>query len=113
VPTLRAVALTAPLENFAFNGVLFTIILALRQHGTSAAVIGLVQAAIMAGGLLGATLAPRLQGRVRLSTLATAIGLAGALLFGAAPCSSRHRWWRRRSPWPCCSRRPRTPRCSP
>jgi len=64
--------------------VIFTITLALRQHGTSAAVIGLVQAAIAVGGLLGAVLAPRLQGRMRLATLATTITLAGALLFGTA-----------------------------
>jgi MFS family permease len=84
VPTLRAVLITAPLVNFAFTGVIFTITLALRQHGTSTAVIGLVQAAIAAGGLLGAVAAPRLQGRMRLGTMATAITLAGALLFGAA-----------------------------
>jgi MFS family permease len=84
VPILRAVVITAPLTNFAFIGVIFTITLALRQHGTSTAVIGLVQAAIAAGGLLGAIVAPRLQGRVRLGTLATATTLAGALLFGVA-----------------------------
>ena len=84
VPILRTVVITAPLVNFAFTGVFFTITLAMRQHGTSAAVIGLVQAAIAAGGLLGAVVAPWLQGRVRLSTLVTAIDLAGALLFGAA-----------------------------
>jgi MFS family permease len=84
VPILRAVVIQAPLVNFAFTGVIFTITLALRQHGTSTAVIGLVQAAIAAGGLAGAVVAPRLQGRLRLGTLATAITLAGALLFGAA-----------------------------
>ena len=84
VPALRAVVIQLPLVNFAFTGVIFTITLALRQHGTSATVIGLVQAAIAAGGLLGAVVAPRLQGRVRLATLATAITVAGALLFGAA-----------------------------
>ena len=73
VPILRAVVITAPLVNFAFTGVLFTITLALRQHGTSTTVIGLVQAAIAVGGLLGAVVAPRLQGRMRLGTLATAI----------------------------------------
>jgi hypothetical protein len=83
-PALRAVVIQLPLVNFAFTGVIFTITLALRQHGTSATVIGLVQAAIAAGGLLGAVAAPRLQGRVRLATLATAITVAGALLFGAA-----------------------------
>jgi MFS family permease len=84
VPILRAVLITAPLVNFAFNGVIFTITLALRQHGTSTAVIGLVQAAVMAGGLLGAVVAPRLQGRLRLGTAATVITLTGALLFCAA-----------------------------
>lgn len=84
VPILRAVVIQAPLINFAFTGVLFTITIALRQHGTSTAVIGLVQAAIAAGGLLGAVVAPRLQGRMRLAMLATSISLAGALLFGTA-----------------------------
>lgn len=84
VPILRAVVIQAPLVNVAFNGVIFTITLAMRQHGTSTAVIGLVQAAIAAGGLLGAVAAPRLQGRMRLGTLVTAITMAGALLFGAA-----------------------------
>jgi MFS family permease len=84
VPILRAVLITAPLVNFAFTGVIFTITLALRRHGTSTAVIGLVQAAIMVGGLLGAVVAPRLQGRLRLGTAATLITLTGALLFCAA-----------------------------
>ena len=84
VPLLRAVMIAAPLVNFAFNGVLFTVTLALRQHGTSAIVIGLVQAAIAVGGLVGAMIAPRLQGRVRLGTLVSAISFAGAALFAAA-----------------------------
>lgn len=84
VPLLRAVVIQAPLVNFAVNGVIFTITLAMRQHGTSAAVIGLVQAAITAGGLLGAVAAPRLQGRMRLRTLTISITLASTLLLGAA-----------------------------
>ena len=84
VPILRAVLITAPLVNFSFIGVIFTITLALRQHGTSTAVIGLVQAAISVGGLLGAIVAPWLQGRLRLGTAATVITLAGAVLFCAA-----------------------------
>jgi MFS family permease len=83
-PFLRAVMILAPLINFAFNGVLFTITLGLRQHGSSGAVIGLVQAAIAAGGILGAVVAPRLQGRVRLRTLVTVMTLAQTLLLGAA-----------------------------
>jgi MFS family permease len=54
VPILRAVLIMAPVVNFAFNGVIFTITVALRQHGTATTVIGLVQAAVMVGGLLGA-----------------------------------------------------------
>jgi hypothetical protein len=84
VPILRATVIQSPLINFAFNGVIFTVILAMRQHGTSTAVIGLAQAAIGAGGLLGAIAAPRLQGRMRLGTLIAIISLAGALLLGAA-----------------------------
>lgn len=84
VPILRAAVIQTPLVNFAFSGVIFSITLAMQQHGTSTAVIGFVQAGIAAGGLLGAAVAPRLQGRVRLATLTTTITLAAALLFGAA-----------------------------
>jgi hypothetical protein len=58
------------LVNFAFNGVIFAIVLAMRQHGTSTMVIGLV---------LGAVAAPRLQRRMRLRTVTTVTALAGAL----------------------------------
>jgi MFS family permease len=84
VSFLRVVVITAPLVNFAFTGVVFAITLALRQHGTSTAVIGVVQAGIAVGGLLGAVVAPRLQGRLSLRTLATVSSLAGVPLFGAA-----------------------------
>jgi len=84
VPILRAIMVQAPLVNFSFTGVIFSITLVLHQHGTSTSVIGLVQAGIAAGGLLGALVAPRLQGRMRIGTLATSITLAGALMFGIA-----------------------------
>jgi MFS family permease len=84
VPILRTTVLTAPLVNFAFSGVLFTIILAMRQHGTSTAVIGLVQAAIMAGGLIGGLVAPRLQGRLSVRTITIVMFVAETLLFGVA-----------------------------
>ena len=79
---------------------IFTITLSLRQHGTSTAVIGLVQAAIAAGGLLGAVAAPRLQGRMRLATLTIAITVAGALLYCAAALLVPSPLVRRRSPSP-------------
>jgi hypothetical protein len=62
VAVLRAVVITAPLVNFAFTGVLFTITLALRQHGTSTTVIGLVQGAIAAAMTIAAVLCLFLPG---------------------------------------------------
>ncbi len=81
---LRAVVIQAPLINFAFNGVIFTITLALRRHGTAPGVIGLVQAAIAVGGLLGALAAPRLQGRLPLRRVAIMLTAAGTALFAVA-----------------------------
>jgi MFS family permease len=84
VPLLRAVLVQAPLINFAYNGVIFTVTLALRKHGTSTDVIGFVQAGIAAGGLAGAVVAPKVQGRLSLSSLVLSMGFVGALLFGVA-----------------------------
>jgi MFS family permease len=56
----------------------------MRQHGTSTAVIGLVQAAIMAGGLIGGLVAPGLQGRMSVRTLTIVMFVAETLLFGVA-----------------------------
>ena len=81
---LRAVVVQAPLVNFAFTGVIFTITLALRQHGTAAGVIGLAQGGIAAGGLLGALAAPRLQGRLPLRGLVIVLTMAGTALFAVA-----------------------------
>jgi MFS family permease len=81
---LRAVVVQAPLVNFAFNGVIFTITLALREHGTAPGVIGLTQAGIGAGGLLGALVAPRLQGRLPLRGMVIALTVAGTALFVVA-----------------------------
>lgn len=84
IPLLRAVAVLGPLVNFAFNGVLFAITVGLRQHGTSAVVIGLVQGGIMAGGALGAPVAPLLQRRLRPRAMFLAMNLAGTLLLVTA-----------------------------
>ncbi|HEY7143084.1 MAG TPA: MFS transporter [Streptosporangiaceae bacterium] len=81
---LRAVIIQAPLANFAFNGAIFTITLALRRAGTAPGVIGLTQAGVMMGGLVGAVIAPRLQGRLPLWQLALALAAAGAVLLGVA-----------------------------
>lgn len=83
-PLLRAVVIQAPLINFAFNGALFTITLALRRHGTAPGIIGLAQAGIAAGGLAGAIIAPRLQGRLPLRRLVIVMTTVGTAMFGVA-----------------------------
>lgn len=81
---LRAVAIQVPLINFAFNGVIFTITLVLRQHGTAPGAIGLAQAGIAGGGLLGAIIAPKFQGRLPLWHLAIVLTTAATALFAVA-----------------------------
>ncbi len=81
---LRGVLLLAPLINFAFNGVVFTITVALRLDGVAPWVIGLVLAGVAVGGLLGALVAPRLQARLRLWELVIVMTVAGAGLFTVA-----------------------------
>jgi MFS family permease len=83
-PLLRAVVIIAPLTNFAFSGVIFTITVSLRQHGVAPGVIGLVQAGIMAGGLLGAIAAPRMQGRLPLWQLVIWLTVTATVLFALA-----------------------------
>jgi MFS family permease len=57
---------------------------ALRQHGTSPAVIGLVQAAIAVGGLAGAIAAPWLQRRLPMRRQLILLNVAGTVLFTVA-----------------------------
>lgn len=83
-PLLRAVIVQAPLVNFAINGVIFTITLTLRRHGTAPAIVGLAQAGIAVGGLLGAFIAPRLQRRLLLSRLVIVLTVSATVLFAAA-----------------------------
>ncbi len=81
---LRAVVIMAPLVNFAFNGVIFTITVALRQHGIPPGIVGLAQAGIAAGGLVGAIAAPKLQGRLPLWHLVILMTVAATGLFVVA-----------------------------
>ena len=53
-------AIAAPL-NFALNGIIFTIIVTLQQHGVRPGVIGLAETIVGVGGLAGAFVAPALQ----------------------------------------------------
>jgi MFS family permease len=83
-PLLRAVVIQAPLINFAFNGVIFTITLALRRRGIAPGEIGLAQAGIAAGGLLGAVAAPKMQGRLPLSRLVIMLTVTATALFAVS-----------------------------
>jgi MFS family permease len=83
-PLLRAAVIMAPLINFAFNGVIFTITVALRQHGIAPGIIGLAQAGIAAGGLVGAIAAPKLQGRLPVWQLLIVMTVAATGMFAVA-----------------------------
>ena len=81
---LRTVLIQAPLINFAFTGAIFTVTIGLRQHGASAVVIGIAQAVIMAGGLVGAVVAPKIQSRISILQSIVLLAAGGALLFALA-----------------------------
>ncbi|GAA0480532.1 MFS transporter [Paractinoplanes deccanensis] len=84
-PFLRMLMLIAAPLNFAINGVIFAVIVALQRGGTAPPVIGLAETLIAAGGLLGALVAPMIQRRFSLPVLVRAIcWLAAALLASAA-----------------------------
>lgn len=83
-PLLRAVIIQAPLINFAFTGMFFTVVLGMRVHGTSSTVIGLTESGIIVGGLLGALVQPRLHGRLTLHQLVVAITLGGCAAMAVA-----------------------------
>jgi MFS family permease len=58
---LRALILLFAFVDFAFLGAMFTVVVVLRQAGNPAGVVGLAQAVIAIGGLLGAFAASWLQ----------------------------------------------------
>lgn len=82
-PFLRAVLAVAPIVNAAFAGLMFVLIVVLRERGMPAVGIGAVQSVILVGGLVGALAAPWFQHRIRTPVLIVAalwfiVGLVGA-----------------------------------
>ncbi len=77
---LRAVLIQAPLINFAFSGAIFTVIIGLRRNGVSATVIGVAEAVIMVGGIVGAVLAPRIGSRLSVRQSLVVLTVFGALM---------------------------------
>lgn len=83
-PLMRAVLVQAPLINFAFTGLFFVVTVGLRSDGKSGTEIGVVNAVIMAGGLLGALAAPRFQGRFTLQQMVVILTSGGCAMFALA-----------------------------
>jgi MFS family permease len=83
-PLMRAVLVQAPLINFAFTGLFFTVTVGLRSDGKSGTVIGIVNAVIMVGGLLGALAAPKFQGWFSLQQMVVILTSGGCLMFALA-----------------------------
>jgi MFS family permease len=81
---LRVVLILAPLINFAFTGAIFTVILGLRQHGVSAAVIGVAEAVISVGGIVGAVVAPWIRERVTIRLATLLVTVSGSLMMFVA-----------------------------
>lgn len=82
-PFLRTLTLIAAPINFAITGVIFTVVVALQQNGTTPAVIGLTETIVGAGGLIGAFAAPAIQRRLGLVALVRAICWTAAVLLAA------------------------------
>jgi MFS family permease len=68
-PFLRAVLYIAPPINLVFNGMAFSMIVILQQHGTPPALIGTVETIFGLGLLAGALIAPVLARKVPLRQL--------------------------------------------
>jgi MFS family permease len=81
---LRNVVMLLAPANFAFTGAIFAVIVILRQDGHSVETVGLAQAVIASGGLLGAFAAGPLQRRASLSRLLISATCALFLLLLAA-----------------------------
>src|SRR5215475_12117784 len=81
---LRTVLILAPLVNFAISGAIFTDILGLRRNGVSAVVIGVAEAVIMVGGLVGAVVAPAIRARVTVRQAILVFTVTGTLAMLAA-----------------------------
>jgi MFS family permease len=80
-PVMRAFVLQAPLINFAFAGVAFSVPVDLRLNGVRPSVIGAVMAALAASALVGAVLSARIARRFRLGTLIIGMATSSTILF--------------------------------
>ena len=87
---LRALLVVAAPLNFALTGSVFTLTVTLRQAGTAAGTIGLLQALLGVGGLLGAFAAAGLTRRLPLPRLVALVCATSTVAVGAAAALSGH-----------------------
>lgn len=80
-PFLRASLILAAPLNAGFTGVLFTVVVVLRQSGWSSGIIGVTQGAASVGGLLGALAATRMVHRLSPRSIIVSITWAAVVLF--------------------------------
>ncbi|OKJ17033.1 MFS transporter [Kitasatospora sp. CB01950] len=81
-PTLRATVLVAVALNLAGSAMLLTVMVLLRDHGTSEAGTGLALTGEAVGGLLGAPLVTRLHRALAPGALLLAVAWSAPLLLG-------------------------------
>lgn len=79
-PLLRSAAVYLASLNFVANAAVFSVIIVQRERGMSSAAVGSILAAAAAGGLAGATLAPRIRQILSPTMLILGLGWLWALL---------------------------------
>lgn len=89
-PFLRATVFLSAWSNLLFQALVLILIVAAREHGTSAAAIGLMLGGGGVGGLVGSFAAARLEGLISPKTLVRGIGwiwvvLMPAIIFSRNP----------------------------
>ncbi len=82
-PFVRATMLIAPAINLGFNGLLFAIVIILRNEGVAPGLIGTVDTIVAVGGLLGAFCAGMIQKWFKLRTLILGISWAAVVLIAS------------------------------
>jgi predicted MFS family arabinose efflux permease len=79
-PFLRATAVLVAGSNFLFSALVLVLIVAARERGASATMIGVMLAGAGVGGLLGALAAPAIQKRIPAKTIVIGANWLWALL---------------------------------
>jgi MFS family permease len=82
-PFLRAAALLVAGSNFVFQAMVLVVIVLAQDRGASSAMIGVIMGMLGAGGLLGAVVAPWINGHVHARNVVVGVNWVWALLLPA------------------------------